>query len=252
MIPRPTLYERALTVPEITSEIVTVKNINDIRALIIGDFHLGKYHNIMEDIDTEFKKLYNLIYKERPNIIFILGDLIHAKPQHDNMRIWNEVYNRLESFKIETHIIPGNHERHMKTFNNFKRSGPNVFLHNTDVLQLYAGDQIFVLFGHDLQNDWKVHGAEKIEFWIKTLKQSYKSVLPEDQLLILGHVHQHVNVDNGLVQTLHVFSASQNTYFYGIMTAKDGKPELKYDYFLKDINKKNDHKKWAAYTPKQN
>ena len=110
---------------EIAGEFLTIANQRTVfwageKALILSDIHVGKAAHFRKNgiampqnmLQSDLKRLSELIAHYAPEKLFIVGDLLHAgsNSEVDFFCRWKESYQHLEF-----HLITGNHDRISKT-----------------------------------------------------------------------------------------------------------------------------------------
>lgn len=189
----------------------TIDPAADFNAILISDLHLSKFSELKDAISQLIPKLKQVIELQRPTDIFMLGDIIHHKrPKPDYFYF----FKKLELLKIPIHIIPGNHDRRVRDkLEAYK--GFYVSYNNCDVLRLlYPDVSNMVCLGHDLFNDKKVHQQHLARQWFKMLRNTFKSILTKNSLLILGHIHQDFHSKDDKTFSIRPFSIDLKEYNY--------------------------------------
>ena len=83
-----------------------------------------------------------------------------------------------------------------------------------------------MIFGHDLKNDKKVHGDEITHEWIRMLRETFHDIIPDESLMVLGHLHDFVITRDKQNVTVLPFSCSLHCFMYTILTpGENGKFE---------------------------
>ena len=169
-------------------------------------------------MDQVVAHLAHVVEVERPTVIFILGDIIHVN-LGNRVSHWTTFYGKLESLNIETHIIPGNHDRWKHSGVCKSYHGTNVHAHNNDVIVVnIEGDRVSrAVLGHDLRNDRRVHSTVGIRKWYNDLRNKFRSEIPDDALLIVGHLHQILDSVDGRSMSMLPFSYDLRIWAYGVL-----------------------------------
>ena len=188
------------------------------KALVISDIHIGQYHDKEFSMDQVVDRLRRVVDLEHPTVIFILGDIIHVNLLN-RTRHWVRFYEKLETLNVETHIIPGNHDRwkHSGVCSSFH--GTNVHAHNDDVIVVTRdGDSgSLAVLGHDLKYDKRVHSESGVRKWYTQLRTRCAHHIPPDSLLILGHLHQLTDSVDGKTMSILPFSYDLRIWGYGVL-----------------------------------
>jgi hypothetical protein len=207
--------------PSIRSFEYVIQCDHPFKALLITDLHIGRHITHRESIHALIGSLRSVIELESPTVIFILGDIIHFRW----LNVWSclfDFYSAIESLGVPIHSIPGNHDRYLHARVAAKYNGDFVHPHQSEAIIISPpnGGRKVVL-GHDLCNDKRVHGFGPVREWFAALRSTFADVIPEDALLIVGHVHEHLWSADGLSQSLPPFSADIGIFAYGILEFDD-------------------------------
>lgn len=202
------------------------------RAIVISDFHVARFHPISESIHSLISHLRAIIQQNNANVLFICGDIIHFKlsVRYTN---WIDVYTALEELGIETHVIPGNHDRwkNKKVMEHFSPHSNHVHLHPCDLIRISPpqGKQFFL--GHDLRNDKRVHTDDKVKKWFRSLRHQFINIIHPDDMLILGHVHGDFISNDRLTKSLMPYSLDLKVFYYGLLVLNSEEEiEISYSY----------------------
>lgn len=207
-----------------TTEIETydlhIENTGNLRFLVFTDLHIGQTNSTSEETPKIFEKIVEAVRIAAPTHIFILGDIVHLKLYHIPTS-WTDFYKMLETLNIPIHLIPGNHDRKvfMHSFVKMIYTENNVHLHNVELLRVFvSGYKYPIVFGHDVKNDKKAHGNKAVRAWIDMLRRTFHEYIPDESLLVLGHVHSYIKTVDKLSYTLKPFSLSLNSFQYVVIT----------------------------------
>ena len=197
---------------------------DNFKGLIITDLHIGYQFHVKESVFMLIPKIQRLIEQVQPTCVFILGDLIHIGARHIFPGDWTSFFRKLERLNIETHIIPGNHEKYMRgLIATFYYPHAKVRFHSVELIRLLPtnGTRI-VAMGHDLRNDNKVHSNRGLSSWVHMLRTSFSRLIPPDALLVLGHTHQNFVSSDRLTYTIDTFSVDYPVRCYGLLQPNTG------------------------------
>lgn len=127
----------------ITSEALS-NNWKDKKIVIISDVHLGTMRR-----EQNLKRIINKINNEKPDIVFILGDLIDGPviPYEK----WLGQFSNLPS-QYGTFYIEGNHEKYSQEYENFKSKIPSSIINLTDKKVIINNTQIVGLDYKDIES----------------------------------------------------------------------------------------------------
>lgn len=201
---------------------------------VISDLHVGQFEKASRSGEKTYNKIKELVEKEHPTALFMLGDIISFKVYHA-LSAWTKFYKLLEALNIPIYVIPGNHDRYMhravKSFYDEK----NVHLYNVELLRVFVpGYQTPLIFGHDLKNDKRIHGVEITRKWIHALRTTFHDQIPDESLMFLGHLHDFVRSTDKLTTTVMPFSNSLENYMYTTITPeKDSKFNVRFSFLQK-------------------
>lgn len=197
-------------------------DVNGFKGLVISDLHIGYVHNKIDSMNYLMKRLHKLVKAVKPTHLFILGDIIHIGLFNLPSQ-FNAFFRRLEQLKIPVHIIPGNHERYVKSFVDFfSIKSEMVFFHNYELMRIIPSNNTrMVVMGHDVKNDLKVHGKRLVREWYNLLRTEFSELIPENALMILGHLHERVISQDKLTISIFPYSVDYESFQYGILEPDD-------------------------------
>ncbi|OHT08425.1 hypothetical protein TRFO_23119 [Tritrichomonas foetus] len=185
------------------------------KALIVSDFHISQLLDVDRSTEVFFRKFNRLIQKENPSSIFILGDIFHWHTAM-SQELYNSFFKKIEVYKKETFIIPGNHDvSHGKTFFCHYENGMYVHPIECDALILKTGTN-YVCFGHHFKNNTRSHTRSRIKILLENIRFKMNCI-PKDSLLICGHTHEDHSFPEMNSYSLGPFMADKNHTSYGIL-----------------------------------
>ncbi|KAI5548462.1 metallo-dependent phosphatases family [Trichomonas vaginalis G3] len=198
----------------------------DTKIVAISDLHVGQFESTANNTPKMVDKIRELVEKVKPTALFILGDIIHFK-FYRIPTSWLDFYRLLDTINIPIYVIPGNHDRYLHDYVKNHFQGTNVHLLNVEIMCVYVeGYPHPVIFGHDLKNDKKVHGDEITHEWIRMLRETFHDIIPDESLMVLGHLHDFVITRDKQNVTVLPFSCSLHCFMYTILTpGENGKFE---------------------------
>ena len=191
------------------------------KAVIISDLHIGQFGSKDEATESIIANLQRAVASENATHVFILGDMIHLGafnlPRH-----WTALFKALERIGVEVHAIPGNHDRVMFRVACKEYKGTRVFPHNCHAMVIrQAVEGPTAVLGHHLNNDKKVHATHDVRLWYKALRRTFDDVIKEDALLVLGHLHQVTDSEDGLTKSVLMFSHDLHSWAYAVLERQD-------------------------------
>ena len=198
-------------------EDITIENSDSLKFLVFSDLHIGQFSSLSVTRQQVYDKINQLIEMVHPTHIFILGDIVHVNIFHLTSA-WTDFYEMLENFHIPIMIIPGNHERYIHGLVKNSFHGNYVKLYNVELLRIHVnGIPNPLIFGHDVKNDKKVHTTELVRQWMTMLRTTFQNEIPEESIMVLGHVHGVFNSVDNKTFTLDPFSPGLHCYHYGVI-----------------------------------
>ncbi len=156
--------------------------------IIISDIHIGNYRK-----ENFLKNIISLINKEKPDIVFILGDLIEGTSFPYEK--WFKQFNYLNP-PLGNQYVEGNHEKYNQEYGLFKSQFPKNINDLTDKNEIINNTQIIGLSFREQESDDQT---------ISRLKElDYNDKLPS---IILIHNPQNTealaSIDTSLILSGH-------------------------------------------------
>jgi len=183
-----TIFGVPLVNSEVTSYEYPIKYGSKIKVLLISDTHLGATVDPPAALTLFIDSLNNLVRNEKPNCIFILGDLVDGTQSTSYLL---SVLEKLTTISTPIYAMGGNHDREFFEEIQWPK-GNNVTITNCLSFKLSMNQpgkrNLDIYLAHDLLNNYRVRDPHAYFFasWIKDACSS--TIKPEDWLII-GHTH---------------------------------------------------------------
>ena len=196
--------------------------IENVKILLLSDFHIGKIYDINETIPLLFKEIERLIKFEFPDYIFLLGDLVDG-----NCPNIGETYVRILTNIIKLHkktfIIGGNHDRQIVDIILQKAKLPSsIVLSKERFFLLDTKPKLFI--GHDWYYNQRVRDNITLSF-MKNIRERTE-IMNDDDYMIIGHTHTQICDEKKLSCSIGQFSIDENSYKYSIIITRKIEPMI--------------------------
>ena len=196
--------------------------------LLISDCHIG------DQIDIWFNELKQIIEKEKPTNIIVLGDLIDGHvPNGESLML--QVFSLLKTLPFQIYVIGGNHDRiYIENIN--WSNGTNIHLIDSwsiliQVPQSEVSHPLRIFLAHELGNNYRVRDRTAFQFF-KWLKNGAKDIRSPDWL-ICGHAHTSLLSREAKVVCIGQYSPQRNKRAYSLLTIENGIPSITGKVLLK-------------------
>lgn len=194
--------------------------LNNSKILLISDFHLGKKGNIEQDIKDMLEEMKRLFVIEKPDYIFILGDMIDGVCPTPAYSYYSLVKNLQYMYKY-FNIIGGNHDRHLaeaiKANANFSK-----FINIITDPYIILPTKPKIYLAHDLLHNLRVRDSVVYNY-VDHLRSLIKQIEPDDYFLI-GHAHTQISTHNDKTFCIGQFSTVFNRTEYTTIITRNSKP----------------------------
>ncbi|KAH0785889.1 Ser/Thr protein phosphatase [Histomonas meleagridis] len=200
--------------------------------LIITDLHLGKHGDKQRAFQCFKSAITETIQTVHPGSIFCLGDIIHRNETNTVQDLINFFQMLKELTVLPCHIILGNHDRKF-TKSLAWRNDSNVYFHPEAIMNI--NNKVFLT--HDMLYCRVGRSLSDCRAWFSKLRGRFPGKIPDDALLICGHIHTQLMLDNGMTRSVATYSPEDTATNYAILTLKnDGNFEFQQKTkFLKDV-----------------
>lgn len=192
---------------------VSIYNLNidinvDQKILLISDCHI-------QDIPLFKAELKNLINKEQPTILLVLGDLVNGSwPK--GPAVLQDLMFEFQNYSIPTYIIGGNHDRAYVDVNQ-SIQGVTLIKDTAILLKIHQqqANLLKIYFAHDLLNNFRVRDKHAFSFfdWIKSGAEKINS----EDWLICGHAHTSLLSNSIRCACIGQYSPENNIRCYSIL-----------------------------------
>jgi hypothetical protein len=204
---------------------------DNMRAIIVSDFHFGKVHPIGRTLPRLLVLLSTIIVDKRANVLFLLGDLLqHAlaagmspPPKAEQVADCTAILKRLDGLALPIYWIPGSDERKLipdlkPVLGGNVRSCPENFIrlkHPHPRRGTYPS--IFVTYSGGYEFG-VVEG--QVKMFVTTLKTHFAPFIPADALLMVGCTAKNEPYENQKVVALDQFSIDNGKLSYALISAE--------------------------------
>lgn len=203
---------------------IKIKDLDTFKGLIISDFHLGKFNDLLVEENLLINDLKQLVKEVNPTHIFILGDIINFTESCVDEWYFNFFKMLENNFNLPIYIIPGNHDRLSKPSCCFSRYKSDKLLKciDTEFLEIQFNDNFSVFFVHDAKYDSNIYGMLPLKDWMNKIRSwDHGKNIKKDDVLIFGHTHSNFDDDEDKNYAIGPFSVSLKGTSYGVIFYND-------------------------------
>jgi hypothetical protein len=204
---------------------------DNMRAVVIADFHLGKSHPIGKTLPRLLRLLSSIVVDKRANVLFLLGDLIeHTSAQGSSppskesiVGDCTAVLRRLDILTLPIYWIPGSEERVLvpelkevlsgnirvcpENFIRLKHPHPRRGTYPSIYVTYSGGYQFGVVEG-------------QVKLFSTTLKTHFAPFIDSESLLMVGCTGKNEPFEQQKVVALDQFSIDNGKLSYSLITAE--------------------------------
>lgn len=202
------------------------------KILLISDFHMGKKETIENDLEILFKGLHLVLAQEKPDVIFVLGDMVDGTCINPYIAYFKTVA-RLQNLLKPMYFLGGNHDR---TFIPPLIANVNFtkFIHliTDPYMILPTNPRIFL--AHDVLLNIRIRGSVVYNYASKLRK--FVNVMRSDEYFCIGHAHTQLITDQNKTFSIGQFAPKYGRYEYATIQTKNFQPFIT----LKRLEPKND------------
>lgn len=193
---------------------------SNIVGLVITDQHFGKWNVSFTKSFSTFKdKLNDLLNQTNPTCLFMLGDTIDYS-NRDWEQSFYTVFDYLESLEIPVFLLGGNHDKERIINLNYEFDQNLIFVKETFIRikhpnpnnENYSG----ILLGHDLGNNFLVDPPDA-PIYVKWMKDVFKKYFSQGEMMLLGHTHQNISIEEDEAYSIKQFSPVFRSYQYALI-----------------------------------
>ena len=195
-------------------------NIENIKILLLSDFHVGKIYDINETIPILFKEIERLVKFEFPDYIFLLGDLVDGNCPN-SVETYIRILRNVLKFHRRTFIIGGNHDRQIVDAILQRVQLPSsLYLSKERYILLETVPKIFL--GHDWYYNMRVRDNVTLSF-MRNIRNRTKA-MNESDYMVIGHTHTQICDEQKVSCSIGQFSVDDNSYKYSIIITRKLNP----------------------------